>query len=59
MGGLKAPGTNGVPAVFFQNPWEVVGQDVTEAIRYFFRSRYMLHEWNHTLKFNSKGGMSK
>lgn len=49
MGGLKAPSPDGVPAVFFQKAWDIVGQDIVKAVLYFFRNGYLLKEWNYTL----------
>ncbi|XP_021857652.1 uncharacterized protein [Spinacia oleracea] len=48
IGGLKAPGPDGVPAIFLQKAWDVVGNDITKAVLHFFSSGYMLKEWNHT-----------
>lgn len=49
MGGLKAPGPDGIPAVCFQKEWKVVGKEVTEAVMHFFKTGYLLKEWNRTL----------
>ncbi|XP_056691898.1 uncharacterized protein [Spinacia oleracea] len=49
MGGLKAPGPDGIPAVFYQKQWNIVGKEVTEAVLHFFRTGYLLREWNKTL----------
>lgn len=38
MGGLKAPGPDGIPAVFYHKSWEVVGKEVTEAVLHFFQN---------------------
>ncbi|XP_028099519.1 uncharacterized protein LOC114299048 [Camellia sinensis] len=44
----KVPGPDGYSASFFKKSWEVVGKEVTEAIRSFFRSGELLQELNST-----------
>lgn len=49
MSPLKAPGPDGIPAIFYQKHWNSVGPSVTAAVQYFFDSGYILREWNSTL----------
>lgn len=46
LGGLKAPGPDGIPAIFYQKAWDIVGSEVSEAVQHFFKSEYLLREWN-------------
>ena len=48
MGSLKAPGPDGIPALFYQKYWPIVGRDIWEAVSHFFSNGYILQEWNHT-----------
>ena len=45
----KAPGPDGYGAFFFHKAWDIVGDDVVEAIRAFFHSGKLLRELNCTL----------
>ncbi|XP_062171126.1 uncharacterized protein LOC133876913 [Alnus glutinosa] len=38
MNPLKAPGPDGYPACFFQHNWEILHQEVCDAIKYFFET---------------------
>ncbi|GKF99457.1 hypothetical protein Tco_0298240, partial [Tanacetum coccineum] len=49
MSDEKAPGSDGFTADFFKKTWNVVGNDVTYAIREFFINGKLLKEHNHTL----------
>lgn len=51
MAPLEGPGPDGVPAVFYQKYWEMVGPDIMAAVQYFFDNGYLLREWNATLIF--------
>ncbi|KAI9176948.1 hypothetical protein LWI28_009034 [Acer negundo] len=44
----KAPGPDGFNANFFKKTWDIVGEDVINAIQEFFRSGHLLKELNAT-----------
>lgn len=48
LGSLKAPGPDGYPGFFYQKYWEKVGEDVCKAVKRFFRTGFLLKEWNQT-----------
>eukprot|EP00257_Ricinus_communis_P025775 XP_025013189.1 uncharacterized protein LOC112534903 [Ricinus communis] len=48
MGRLKAPGPDGYPALFYQNFWQCVKREVTEAVKQFFHKGYLLKALNQT-----------
>ena len=48
MAPLKAPGPNGMPPLFYQNYWELVGDDVTKTILSYLNSASLPHPLNHT-----------
>ncbi|GJY78270.1 methylenetetrahydrofolate reductase 1, partial [Tanacetum coccineum] len=48
IGNDKSLGPDGFTSVFFKRSWDVVGQDVCNAIREFFRNGKLLKEINHT-----------
>lgn len=49
MGPLIAPGSDGFPGLFFQKYWEVVGDDVVEAVKSFFQNGVLTNHTNVTL----------
>ena len=49
MGNQKAPGPNGLPALFYKRYWNIVGKSVIEAVKSFFTSGRLLKEVNSSL----------
>ncbi|GMP97184.1 hypothetical protein CsSME_00045547 [Camellia sinensis var. sinensis] len=45
----KAPGPDGFSAGFFKSSWDIVGREVTQAVRTFFESGRLLSEVNSTI----------
>lgn len=46
--GDKAPGPDGYSSSFFQQNWEIVGQDLVDVVLLFFDKGFLLREWNST-----------
>lgn len=44
----KAPRTDGMTRAFFQQYWEIIGDQVTKEIQGFFEKGQMPKEWNYT-----------
>ena len=48
MAQLKAPGPDSMPHFFYQNYWNLVGNDVTKTILSYLNSATLPHPLNHT-----------
>ena len=48
MAPLKAPGPDGIPPLFYQNYWSLVGCDVTKTIFSYLNTATLPHPLNHT-----------
>ena len=48
MAPLKSPGPDGMPPLFFQHYWDLVGRDITTSILSFLNSASLLENLNHT-----------
>jgi hypothetical protein len=48
MAPLKASGPNGMPPLFFQKYWKVVGPEVTQGVLSCLNSGHILNAINHT-----------
>jgi len=49
MGDLKAPGMDGMPALFFKQYWDTVGADVTREVKKLLQGGEMQKGWNETV----------
>ena len=48
IGDLKAPGPDGLHAVFFKKYWDILGPDITQEVLFAINSRQIPAEWNDT-----------
>lgn len=48
IGANKAPGSDGFPAFFYQEFWNIIKPDVLKAVHAFFHSGPLLTSLNHT-----------
>lgn len=44
----KAPGPDGLPPLFFQQYWDIIGSDIVSAVQSFLHTGQLLHEINFT-----------
>ena len=49
MGDLKAPGTDGMPAIFFKRYWSTVGEQVVSEVLHVLRGGRIPEGWNDTI----------
>lgn len=49
IGDLKAPGPDGMPAIFFKKHWDVVGEKLTREVLHVLRGGPMPEGWNDTI----------
>lgn len=49
MGSLKAPGPDGFNGLFYQKNWEIVKYDITNAMKQFFKTRFLENDFNSTI----------
>ena len=45
---LKTPDPDGMPPLFYQNYWDLIGNDMTQAVHYFLNSATLPPHLNHT-----------
>jgi hypothetical protein len=48
IGNLKAPGPDGIPALFYKEYWDIVGDDVVTEVLKVLRGGPMPARWNDT-----------
>lgn len=48
MSPLKSPGPDGIPPIFYQEKWEIIGDEVCQATKNFLEGGNMLRETNKT-----------
>ena len=49
IGDLKAPGPDGMPAIFYKQLWKLVGNKLTEEVLKFLQGGEMPEGWNDTI----------
>ncbi|GJS40889.1 hypothetical protein Tco_0565932 [Tanacetum coccineum] len=49
MGNEKSPGPDGYTAVFFKEAWDIMADDIVDAVRKLFTNGKLLKELNHTI----------
>ena len=48
MAPLKAPGPDGMPPIFYQSYWDLLGEDVTSSVLHFLNTASLPANLNHT-----------
>jgi hypothetical protein len=48
IGDLKAPGPDGLHAIFYKRFWHIIGEDLTDEVLLAVNSRVIPEGWNHT-----------
>ena len=48
IGDLKAPGPDGLHAIFFKKYWHILGDEITHEVVFAINSRQIPNEWNDT-----------
>jgi hypothetical protein len=48
IGDLKAPGSDGLPAIFYKNFWDVVGKKLTREVMHVLNGGQIPEGWNET-----------
>jgi hypothetical protein len=48
IGDLKAPGPDGLHAVFYKRFWHIIGEDLTDEVLLAVNSRHIPEGWNNT-----------
>ncbi|GKB94219.1 uncharacterized protein Tco_0980356 [Tanacetum coccineum] len=49
IGENKSPGSDGYTSAFFKCSWDIVGNEVTQAVQDIFKNGQLLRELNHTI----------
>lgn len=49
IGDLKAPGVDGMPALFYKQYWNIVGHNVIKEVKRFLNGHEMPDGWNETM----------
>ena len=48
MAPLKAPGPDGMPPLFYQHYWNLIGDDISKSVLHFLNSASLPENLNHT-----------
>ena len=59
IGDLKAPGMDGLPAVFYKHYWHLIGDSVVDEVLHVLRGSSMPEGWNGTSSANPKGAEAR
>jgi hypothetical protein len=49
IGDLKAPGSDGTPALFYKKYWDICGVDIIREVKHFLEGGAMPEKWNGTI----------
>ena len=48
IGDLKAPGPDGLHAIFFKKFWHIIGDEISQEVLFAINTRQIPAEWNDT-----------